>query len=186
VTPSRPAILLDRDGTLNLKGSGYVTAVDEFQPVPGAFAAVGRLCQAGWPVAVVTNQSGIGKGIMTRAVVDEVHRECTRLAEEHGASFDGFYVCPHAPDEGCECRKPLPGLLLEAAKEHDYDLFRSYCIGDSPRDLLAGRAAGATSLLVLTGHGESARAQHPEHLTFPTVAEAVDWILSRRDAPSRP
>ena len=176
---SRPAVLLDRDGTLNESPNGYVTSVDEFVPIPGAFEAVGRLCRAGWPVVLATNQSCVGRGIATREDVDRVHAECARIAAESGGAFDGFHVCPHAPDEGCSCRKPLPGLLLQAASQHDYDLFRSYVIGDSLRDLIAGRSAGATSLLVLTGHGREARPEHPEHLTFATIVEAIDWILSR-------
>jgi len=176
---SRPAVLLDRDGTLNESPDGWVTSVDDFVPIPGALEALGRLCRAGWPVSVTTNQSCIGRGLAKRDQVDRVHAELERLAAAHGAAFDGIFVCPHAPGEGCECRKPLPGLILQAAARHEYDLFRSYVIGDSARDLVAGRAAGATSLLVLTGHGGDARTEHPEQLTFPSVAEAIDWILSR-------
>lgn len=177
--PRRPAIFLDRDGTLNVNPDGWVSSVGEFRPIPGAFEAVSRLARAGWPLSVVTNQSGIGRGITSREAVDAVNGECVRVAAAHGVAFDGIYVCPHAPDEGCECRKPLPGLLLRAAAEHSYDLFRSYLIGDSHRDLVAGRAAGATALLVLTGHGEGARAHQPDDLTFPTIVEAAEWILAR-------
>jgi D-glycero-D-manno-heptose 1,7-bisphosphate phosphatase len=176
---NRPAVLLDRDGTLNESPDGWITSVEEFVPIPGAFEAVGRLCRAGWPCSVTTNQSCVGRGIATMEQVERVNRECSRLAAEHGAAFDGVFVCPHAPEDGCPCRKPLPGLLLQAAAAHEYDLFRSYAIGDSDRDIVAGRAAGATPLLVLTGHGRKARSEHPVHLTFPTVAEAIDWILSR-------
>jgi D-glycero-D-manno-heptose 1,7-bisphosphate phosphatase len=175
----RPAVLLDRDGTLNVNHPDYVKTLEEFQAIPGAFEAVGALRGAGWPVAVVTNQSAIGRGLTTAESVDRIHSECERIAASYGGSFDGFHVCPHAPDEGCECRKPLPGLILEAARAHGYDLFRSYYIGDSLRDMAAGRAAGATSLLVLTGHGRQASARHPKHLTFANLAEAVDWILAR-------
>jgi histidinol-phosphate phosphatase family protein len=121
----------------------------------------------------------VGRGLVKEEVVEAVHAECRRLAAESGATFEAFYVCPHRPDEGCTCRKPLPGLLLSAAAEHDLDLFRSYCIGDSLRDLQAGRAAGATSLLVRTGRGEEARAEHPSELTVPTLVEAAAWILAR-------
>lgn len=176
---SRPAVLLDRDGTLNENPGGWITSVEDFVPIPGAFEAVGRLCRAGWPVALATNQSCVGRGIATMEQVNRVHEECLRVAAENGVTLDGIFVCPHAPGEGCACRKPMPGLLLEAAAAHEYDLFRSYYIGDSARDLVAGRTAGATPLLVLTGHGREARAEHPEDLTFPTVAEAIDWILSR-------
>lgn len=177
----RPAVLLDRDGTLNRSpGEGWVTDPADFVPIPGAFEAVARLNREGWPVAVVTNQSCVGRGIATPEQVERVNRECTRVAEDHGAVLDDILVCPHGPEDGCPCRKPLPGLLLRAARERSYDLIRSYVVGDSARDLEAGRAAGATSLLVLTGKGEKARAEHPPHLTFPSLVEAVDWILSHR------
>ena len=179
---SRRAILLDRDGTLNDVPDYYVKSLDEFVPIPGAFAALGRLFAAGWPLVVCTNQSGVGLGFVEPQVVGAVHAECERLAAEHGAMFAGFYVCPHRPDEGCTCRKPLPGLLLTAAAQHGLDLFGSYCIGDSLRDLQAGRAAGATSLLVLTGRGEQARAEHPAELTFPSLVEAADWVLAHDDS----
>lgn len=182
---SHPAVLLDRDGTLNESPDGWVTEVADFVPIPGAFEAVARLCRAGWPVAIATNQSCVGRGLATMEQIDRVHAECARLAAEHGAAFDGIFVCPHAPDEGCACRKPLPGLLLEAAHRREYDLFRSYYIGDSERDLVAGRTAGATALLVLTGHARESRPDHPEDLTFPTVAEAIDWILSRPEGGRR-
>jgi D-glycero-D-manno-heptose 1,7-bisphosphate phosphatase len=113
--------------------------------------------------------------------VERVHAELRRQAAARGARFDEVMVCPHAPDAGCTCRKPLPGLLLEAASRFGYDLFRSYVVGDSRTDLLAGRAAGARPLLVRTGKGarEAEHARQPAHLTFPSLAEAVDWILSR-------
>lgn len=176
----RPAVLLDRDGTLNAGTDAWITSPGDFLPIPGAFRAVARLRRAGWPVCVVTNQSCIGRGIATAEQVDRVNRECARIAKESGASLDGIHVCPHAPDDHCVCRKPLPGLLLQAAEEHGYDLFRSYMIGDAHRDLLAGRAAGATPLLVRAGKEDPEGARHPAHLTFRSLAEAVDWILSRR------
>lgn len=178
--PRRRAVLLDRDGTLNTSpGEGWITDPADFRPLPGAFEAVGRLARAGWAVCVVTNQSCVGRGLASAEQVERVNRRCAEIAHAQGARFDEILVCPHAPEAGCECRKPLPGMLVAAAGRHGYDLFRSYMVGDSLRDLLAGRAAGATPLLVLTGKGERARPEHPEHLTFPSLAEAVDWILSR-------
>lgn len=178
---SRPAVFLDRDGTLNREPEGdWVTDPADFVPIEGAMEAVARLNRGGWPAAVITNQSCVGRGLATAEQVERVNRECRRLAAERGAVLDDILVCPHAPGDHCTCRKPLPGLLLRAAQERSYDLLRSYMIGDSLSDLLAGRAAGATPLLVLTGKGERFRAEHPPHLTFPSLAEAVDWILSRR------
>jgi D-glycero-D-manno-heptose 1,7-bisphosphate phosphatase len=178
---SRPAVLLDRDGTLNVDLPEGVARLEEFVPIPGSFEAVGRLTAAGWPVAVVTNQSVIGRGLAAAETVDAIHAECARLAALHGGRFDGFHVCPDPPGSDSPRRKPMPGLLLEAAQEHGYNLLRSYMIGDSMRDLVAGRAAGATPLLVLTGRGRRTLAEHghaPDR-TFADLAEAVDWILSR-------
>jgi D-glycero-D-manno-heptose 1,7-bisphosphate phosphatase len=156
-----------------------VTDVADFHPLPGAFEAVARLNRAGWPVSIVTNQSCVGRGLATAEQIAAVHDACRRTARDKGAVLDGIHVCPHAPDDHCTCRKPLPGLLLEAADAHGYDLFRSYFVGDSLRDLLAGRAAGATPLLVLTGRDDGASARHPAHLTFRSLGDAVDWILAR-------
>lgn len=177
----RPAVFLDRDGTLNVNHPDGVTRPDEFEPIEGAFEAVGRLCRAGWPVSLITNQSGISKGIVSRETVDTIHEHCRRLAAEHGGHFEGIYFATDLPGSGAPRRKPRPGMILEAAAEHGYDLFRSYMIGDAARDLLAGRAAGCTSLLVLTGRGDAARKEtnHPAAWTFPSLVEAADWILSR-------
>ncbi len=178
---SRRAVLLDRDGTLNVNPPNYVKSLAEFEPIPGAFEAVGRLTGAGWRVAVITNQSCIGKGLVDAVTVDEVHRECRRLAEEHGGVIDGFYVSPDLPGSESDSRKPKPGMLLAAAREHGYDLARSYAVGDAARDLEAGSAAGATPLLVLTGHGEATRVAGdiPAAHVFPSLVEAVEWILER-------
>jgi histidinol-phosphate phosphatase family protein len=175
----KAAVLFDRDGTLNESPRTFVTRLEELIPIPGAFESVARLHRAGWGVAVCTNQSCIGQGIVSAKTVEEIHRECARLAAWAGGRIDGFHVCPHRPDDDCSCRKPHPGLLLEAADRHGYDLARSYFVGDSMRDLEAGSAAGATALLVLTGGDERARLAHPPSLVFADAAAAVDWILSR-------
>jgi D-glycero-D-manno-heptose 1,7-bisphosphate phosphatase len=177
----RAAVLLDRDGTLNVDLPEGVRHLSDFVPIAGSFEAVGRLCRAGWPVAVVTNQSVIGRGLATAETVEAVHAECARLAAEHGGRFDAFLVCPDPPGSGSPRRKPHPGMLFEAAQEHGYDLLRSYMVGDSARDLLAGRAAGATALLVLTGKGKETAAEgtQPAERTFADLSAAVDWILAR-------
>lgn len=176
-----PAVLLDRDGTLNVDHAEGIPRLEDFTPIPGAFEAVGRLTRAGWPVAVVTNQSIIGRGLASAETVDAIHAECARLAALHGGRFDGFYVSPDVPGSDSFRRKPYPGMLFEAAQDHGYDLLRSYMVGDSVRDLLAGRAAGATPLLVLTGQGRKSQAEggHPPDRTFEDLAAAVEWILSR-------
>ena len=175
----RAAVLFDRDGTLNVSPATFVTRLEEFIPIPGAFESVARLCHAGWGVAVCTNQSCIGQGIVSAQTVEQIHRECARLLALHDARFDGFHVCPHRPDEHCACRKPRPGLLLDAAQQHGYDLSRSFYVGDTLRDLQASGAAGATPLLVMTGSDARARAEQPADRVFVDVNAAVDWILRR-------
>lgn len=177
----RRAVLFDRDGTLNVSPEPYLTRVQDFVAIPGAFQAIARLTKAGWGVAMCTNQSGVGRGVIDPKALEAIHAECARLALTAGGRIEGFYVCPHRPDEGCSCRKPLPGLLQDAARVHEYDLSRSYFVGDSLRDLQSGHAAGATSLLVLTGDDPTARAAHPAGLTFADVGAAVDWILARTE-----
>jgi D-glycero-D-manno-heptose 1,7-bisphosphate phosphatase len=178
----RAAVLFDRDGTLNVSPppTKFVTRLEEFIPIPGAFESVAKICRAGWRVALCTNQSCIGLGIVSAEMVNEINRECARFLERAGGHFDGIYVCPHRPDENCPCRKPRPGMLLDAARDHGYDLSRSFFVGDSLRDLQAGDAADATPLLVMTGGDERARAAQPPDRVFADVPAAVDWILRSR------
>jgi len=146
----RPAVLLDRDGVLNAKApkACYVTRPEDFVWLPGSLEAVRLLKAAGWLVLVVSNQAGVARGVMTRADLDAVHeRMCADLASV-GAGVDQIYVCPHGWDEGCDCRKPRPGMLFAAQRDHDLDLSRTPFIGDDERDAQAARAAGCPSILV--------------------------------------
>lgn len=145
-----PTILLDRDGVLNAKApkAQYVRSWADWRWLPGSLEAVGLLCAAGFRVLVVSNQAGIARGQMTRADLDAIHARMGADLAEHGARVDGIYVCPHGWDEGCDCRKPKPGMLLQAQRDHDLDLSRVYFIGDDERDVQAGEAAGCKTLLV--------------------------------------
>jgi D-glycero-D-manno-heptose 1,7-bisphosphate phosphatase len=158
----RPAIYLDRDGTL-VEEVDYRVDPGQVRRIPGAAAAVRRLNQAGWPVVIVTNQSMIARGMANERQLVRIHARLTELLSAEGARLDGIYYCPHHPELGeppyraaCDCRKPLPGLLRQAARELDLDLAQSAMIGDSLRDLAAGQAAGCRQLvLVRTGHGRA-------------------------------
>jgi D-glycero-D-manno-heptose 1,7-bisphosphate phosphatase len=161
----RRAVLLDRDGTL-LETDDYLCDPAGVRLVEGAAAALGRLADAGWSCVVVTNQSGIARGLVTEADYARVEKAVDAAVRTGGGSLAGSYACFHLPEgtvrrwaKGCDCRKPKPGLLLRAARELGLDLARSICVGDAPRDLEAGRAAGVGAcVLVRTGKGRASEA----------------------------
>jgi D-glycero-D-manno-heptose 1,7-bisphosphate phosphatase len=134
------ALFLDRDGTL-ITDVGYPRDPALVEPLPGAIDALREL-QHSWKLVIISNQSGIGRGLITGAEAAAVHARVVEVFAAGGVTFAGAYYCPHAPDAGCRCRKPAPGLLLDAAAELDLDLTTSAMIGDKPSDLEAGRAAG--------------------------------------------
>lgn len=156
LSPRRPAALLDRDGTLIVE-KDYLADPDGVELEAGAAAALRTLAKLGLVLVVVSNQSGIGRGYFTRARADAVNARVDELLSAEGVEIAGWYLCPHAPDEACCCRKPLPGLAHAAAAELGLDLQRSFVIGDKPADVGLARAVGATGLLVLTGHGADHR-----------------------------
>lgn len=166
------AVLLDRDGIINVNRDDYVKSWAEFVFLPNAVAAIALLARLPVGIFVVTNQSVVGRGIITRAQLDAVHTRMTERIVSAGGRMDGIYVCPHAPWAGCTCRKPEPGLLLQAAAEHNLDLTRSFMVGDSTVDIHAARAAGCTAVLV--GANESAR-RHADYVAG-NLLEAMQWI----------
>lgn len=141
------AILLDRDGTLMID-TGYPKHPDEVRLLPNALTAMRRLRDAGYRLILVSNQSGIGRGLVTPEQARAVHERLVERLAEHGLELDASYYCPHAPEDDCECRKPAPGMLLRAAREHGLDLARSFMVGDKPGDVEAGRRAGCRGLLI--------------------------------------
>ena len=191
LTTGRPAVLLDRDGTIN-EQMGYVNHLSRFQLLPGVARAIRSLNEAGLPVVVVTNQSGLARGYFPESLLDQVHAELHRLLAREGAHLDGLYICPHhseAREErfrlDCDCRKPRTGLLERAAAELGLDLGRSYMVGDRWSDLRCGAAVGATTVLVLTGYGRGDAAYvgpgqtvQPDHVAEDLEA-AARWILDR-------
>ena len=191
LTTGRPAVLLDRDGTIN-EQMGYVNHLSRFHLLPGAARAIRGLNEAGLAVVVVTNQSGLARGYFPESLLEAVHAEMYRLLAQEGARLDGLYVCPHHPEAreerfrlDCDCRKPRPGLLERAAAELGLDLGRSYMVGDRWSDLRCGAAVGATTVLVLTGYGRGDAAYvgpgqsvQPDHVAEDLEA-AARWILDR-------
>ncbi len=177
----RPAVFLDRDGTLN-REVGYIGDPLALELLPGVPAALGRLAAAGFAVVVVTNQSAIGRGVFTRAQVDAVHARLRSELAASGVQLDAIFVCPHAPADACACRKPRPGLFLEARDALGLNLAKSWMVGDTVRDMAAARAAGVRPLYVTTGWGERDRAAAradglAEVDIVPDLAAAVGRIL---------
>ena len=145
-------VVLDRDGTIIVERH-YLSDPDGVELVPGAATALRQLAEMGLGLVVITNQSGIGRGYFDKACVGLVHRQMCDLLETEGARLSGIYFCPHKPEDECRCRKPRPGLLEQAAKEHGFDPHSCFFIGDKPCDIELGQSAGATTILVTTGYG---------------------------------
>lgn len=149
-----PLVVLDRDGVINEDSDAYIKSPDEWIAIPGSLEAIARLNQAGIRVVVATNQSGIGRGMFSLETLNAMHAKLLTSLARVGGHIDGIFFCPHSPDDGCSCRKPKPGLLLEIAERFAQSLSGVPFIGDSPSDLAAARAVGAEPILVRTGKGE--------------------------------
>ena len=180
----RSAVFLDRDGVINRNRPDHVKSWNEFEFLPGALEALKRLAGLGWPVVVVTNQAAIGRGLVDQSEVEEIHRRMVDEVRLFGGRIDAVLYCPHRPDEGCECRKPKLGLLIEASRLLHLDLAASILVGDAESDLLAARAAGCRPVMVRTGRGaaqiEQLRlAEVDDFVAVEDLGGAVEWILSR-------
>lgn len=147
-------IILDRDGVINQDSDNYVKSLSEWIPIPGSIEAIARLHNAGHLVAVATNQSGLGRGYFKSSDLDAMHQRLNSLVQQAGGQIACIAYCPHAPDEGCYCRKPAPGLIDQIEQNLQVSAEGAYIIGDSLRDLQAGYAKGARLVLVRTGKGE--------------------------------
>jgi D-glycero-D-manno-heptose 1,7-bisphosphate phosphatase len=178
----RPAVFLDRDGTI-AEEVGYLNHASRFRMFPWVAGGVRRLNEAGYPVVVVTNQSGIGRGYFPESLVHEVNQLMTQQLSHAGARIDAIYYCPHTSAENCNCRKPRTGMLERAAREHGLDLQRSFVVGDRYGDIELACNAHARGILVRTGYGEGELAWHaakwptPPDFVAQDLAEAADWIL---------
>jgi len=149
---SRRFVVLDRDGTIIVE-RGYLTSPGQVELLPGAAGGLRTMRGLGLGLIIVTNQSAVGRGFFDLVRLEEIHVRLRELLAGEGVTVDGIYVCPHTPDDGCRCRKPLPTLLEQAARELGFEIRDSFVIGDKPCDMEMGRAAGATTLLVRTGYG---------------------------------
>ncbi len=174
------AIFLDRDGVLNFDRADFIHGPDELVMIPGAAAAVSRLCMSGWQVLVATNQSGIGRGLFALQDLQAINEKVEAAVGEYGGRIDRFYFCPHVPEDNCECRKPKPGMLFQAARDFGLDLSECFLIGDRLTDIETGLAAGVTTILVLSGvftDFTNEVLEYPPEYVAPTLEVAVDRLL---------
>lgn len=145
--------ILDRDGVINEDADDFIRTPEQWVPIPGSLEAIARLCRAEYRVVIVTNQSGVGRGLYTLDMMNKIHMRMFELVNQKGGEIDAVLFCPHAPDAGCECRKPKPGMFHELAGRLKVNLTGIPAVGDSIRDLEAAATAGARPVLVRTGKG---------------------------------
>ena len=185
--PVLKLVILGRDGILNDFRDDHVKAPEEWSPIPGAMEAVARLNHAGWHTVVATNQSGIGRGMIDMASVNAVHAHMFKLLMAVGGRIDAVFFCPHSPDEQCDCRKPLPGLMHDIGRRYGIDLKHVPMVADTLRDLQAARAAGCEPHLVCTGRAAGLDAaqvglmvdQVPGTQVHADLAAFAEHVLSR-------
>ena len=189
----KKTVFLDRDGVINQNppNKGYVRRWSEFSFIPNARKAIRELTQSRYRIIVVTNQAGIGRGLFPEENLKDIHSRMVSEITETGGRIDAVYYCPHHPEVGCECRKPKPGMLIRAVREHNIELSSAYLIGDSTTDIEAGQCVGTKTLLVLTGHGQESyhhyintkpcgRADkngHAPEKIFTNLYAATRWLL---------
>jgi D-glycero-D-manno-heptose 1,7-bisphosphate phosphatase len=175
----RKLLILDRDGVINYDSDAYIKTLEEWIPIPGAIEAIARLSRAGWTVAVATNQSGLARGYYDQAALDAMHARLRQLVAEQGGEVGLIVHCPHGPDDGCDCRKPRPGMLKTIAAHYGVALAGVWFIGDSSGDLDAARAVGCQPVLVKTGKGQQTLTKPlpAETLVFDDLAAAAAQLL---------
>lgn len=174
-------VILDRDGVINHDSHEYIKSPEEWQPIPGSLEAIARLNHAGYRVVIASNQSGLARGLFGMDELLAIHAKMHRALHEFGGDIEAIFFCPHGPDDGCECRKPRPGLYHDIQRRLGVDLAGVPAIGDSRRDLEAARAAGAKPMLVLTGKGEETLACGEGLDDVPVYVDleaAVDGLLA--------
>lgn len=176
-------VFLDRDGVINrVLRNGYVRSWKEFVFLPGSLSAIRELRLSGFQIFIVSNQAGVGKGIVGQQALQDIHARLLKRIEEESGEVKAVYFCQHRPEENCRCRKPEPGLLLAAARDYKINLSRTYLVGDTIKDIQAGQKVGAFTILVKTGKGkaEMARRHHwpvkPDHIAT-SLATAANFIL---------
>lgn len=175
-----PYIMVDRDGVINQDSDAYIKSPEEWEPIPGSLEALAMFHENGYKVVVITNQSGLGRGLYNRDTLARIHEKMHRLVEDAGGQIDGIYFCPHGPDDGCDCRKPKPGLLKNFAIDKQVVLENVPFIGDTLKDIEAAIAVGAKPILVKTGKGQKTLADNPsiDAPVFENLYDAAKSIVS--------
>ena len=170
-------VILDRDGVINQESDAYIKAPDEWIPIPGSLEAIGRLTQAGFTVVVASNQSGLGRGLFDQKALDAITARMQGEIVNAGGRLDGIYYCPHKPEDHCDCRKPKTGLYQQIAAHYQVKIQGVPAIGDSARDLVAAKSAGARPILVKTGRGLMTLTQMPDVEVYEDLAAAADHLI---------
>ncbi len=177
-----PLVILDRDGVINQDSKEFVKNSDEWRPLPGSIEAIACMAQAGYTLAVFTNQSGLARGMFDEAALAAMHAKLNGLVEAAGGRVDRIVYCPHGPDDGCDCRKPKPGLLVQLAEHYGRTLDGVPVVGDSLRDLEAAAAVNARPILVRTGNGSRTESALPAALAdievFDNLSGVADHLLA--------
>lgn len=179
------ALLLDRDGVLNAERADYVRTPEQLALLPGALQALARAAAWGVPLIVITNQSCVGRGIVAPAMLAAIHARLSEQALAAGGRIDAFFVCPHHPDAGCGCRKPQPGLLLQAAGRFGLDLRQCLLVGDSATDMQAAAAAGCPAIWVGTGRQRPTAQLWAAERILPDLSAALDLLEAAGAVPSK-
>ncbi len=172
-------VILDRDGVINEDSDAYIKSPEEWVPIAGSLEAIAQLNRNGFRVAVLTNQSGVARGLFDLATLELIHARMRRQVELAGGHIEAIFFCPHGPEDGCDCRKPRTGLFEQFASRFDVDLQGVPAVGDSLRDIQAARSVGASPILVETGKGKRTLRRNPnlDEPTFVNLHEAVQYIL---------
>jgi D-glycero-D-manno-heptose 1,7-bisphosphate phosphatase len=183
-------VILDRDGVINHDSDACIKSLSEWVPLPGAIEAIAKLSRAGFTVAIATNQSGIARGFYDESTLQAMHDHLQSQVNAKGGQLAHIAYCPHGPDDHCDCRKPLPGLLAEIQEKLELEsLEGSWMVGDSLRDLQAGEAVGCRPVLVKTGKGEKTLSRNiglEKALVYRDLAEFADWLCDQQQIIPQP
>ena len=179
--PENRYVLLDRDGVINHDSDEFIKSPEQWLPIAGSLEAIALLNEYGYKVVVITNQSGLARGLFDTATLEKIHAKMRRMAAEQGGKIDAIYFCPHGSNDGCNCRKPKPGLFEAFASDNNVNLVGMAAIGDSLRDLQAAQTVGANPILVKTGKGRKTLTENP-NLNIPVfenLYDATKHLISR-------